>query len=183
MRPRLAFRQRYGVRPRSRGQCVQASFLVPLPENNAEFARPLVAFFRPPAPIPPHPSPVPILGAAYAPAPPLTPSLTGPNAPAYVGQRQEQIGTQANRHNGRLRIRKPLLYPAELRDHALKLNIFSHFTFGRKRVCYRTPSFLVFESDFRIPPCLVKPRCRVAVHRVVVVVMLACPRRSWAIFG
>src|SRR5579872_3267882 len=99
MRPRHVFRQRYGVRPRSRGQCVQASFLVPLPENNAEFAKPLLAFFRPPAPIPPHPSPVPHLGADYAPAPPSTPSLTGPKPPAYVGQRQAQIGTQANKQN------------------------------------------------------------------------------------
>ena len=68
-----------------------------------------------------------------------------------------------------LRFRKPLLYPAELRDHALKLNTFWHIVFGRKRLCYRvcygTPSFLFSKLIFAfrhawsslaaMPPCIV----------------------------
>lgn len=35
---------------------------------------------------PPSPTPLPNLGSVYEPAPPPKPSLTGPNAPAFVGQ-------------------------------------------------------------------------------------------------
>jgi hypothetical protein len=52
-----------------------------------------------------------------------------------------------------LRFRKPLLYPAELRDRILKLNTYLNLVFDRKRLLSLLPKSLIscFRSLFSYP--------------------------------